>query len=270
MTSTRNRVLLALVVIASILVFTAVVLSARESDETVGASLSSDPVLPPKVVNPGEARIQKQLRDAAEGNLPDISPDIAPDAKARCAEENSDSDRLNVKPAHARLYYRNYDGPEGAGGTDLNAAMGCLYETGRKTEFGFNDVVEGESFALVDGAGDFVAYSSTLWMADDGSDDGFYVWNLRTGKQMTYDEGCSGETFECSVEGVAVSKNGSWAYSACEESICTIYVKQAGDAKRKIAAEVEYEDNVPGSLLIDHDRLYWLDSDGEPDSTPFM
>ncbi|MGH2958954.1 MAG: hypothetical protein ACRDKE_05070, partial [Solirubrobacterales bacterium] len=203
-----------------------------------------------------ESALARQLR-AKHAIGPDV---VRPEANAKALKScnEAEPDSTEIKLPNARLYYRDWEGEEPAGGAELNRAAGCFYETRRITEFGFSDVIEGEAFGIAKGAGDFVAYSTVTWEAADGSSDGFSVWNLKTGTPVVQGAGCGAADFDCSVSDIALTSDGSFAYVVCRDNgICSIYLKRAGEKKRQVVDQIERSES--STLRAERGLLRWTD-----------
>lgn len=211
--------------------------------------------------------IARRLRSEARSSDP---RDKAPPKSdvARCAEPASEGDDYGVGLPQAGLFYRNWRGDEPTGGNKtMNRAAGCFYETGRVTEFGFSNIIEGESFSLGRGAGDFVAYSRSMWQAADGSDDGLDVWNLRTGKRTYWDPSCATVWEDCYIADIELTPKGSIAYTGCRDIACVVFVRLASDARHRVVAHVR---SGRQTMLVGRKgRLFWLNVAGRLRSIPF-
>jgi hypothetical protein len=215
------------------------------------------------------ANIRDQLIRESE-DLPDPSaPAIARQDKARCRlTEPEQTGEIDDAP-NAILYYRDYQGEEPAGGTPAtNRAFGCFYATGRRTDFGFANIVEGESFLTAKGAGDVVGFTTGLWEAADGSNDALDLWNLRTGQLLAREDSCgsSYDSVDCDIVDFELNAAGSFAYSACRDDKCVVIKKESGGDRTVV-------DQLPASsnpqLVVRNQRLFWLDAAGELKSSSF-
>lgn len=174
----------------------------------------------------------------------------SPKAAARCAEAKS---RTRHSLANARLYLAGWKGDE----SDDNAAnrgIGCFYKSGRRIDFGFNDVVEGDSFGFAKSAGDFVAFTTNIWTAGDDSYDGMWVWNMRTGIRAFGDKGCGGSQSDCWIADFELLEDGSLAYSQSFDTHSQVVIKRPGKKRRIVGRSRD------GTVVLvsKHGRLYWL------------
>jgi hypothetical protein len=222
------------------------------------APVEDEPREKPRKTHRPRGTIKEQLETAEESGWSEVGEYESAEVSANCDEPGTREEE-QVLP-NARLYYRDWQGEE-PDDSSANRASACLNETGRVTELGFNNVIEGESFGVAKGEGDFVALTTYLWDGADASSDGFQFWDLRSGKSEIHDPGCGTDSDECTVADVAVTTNGSFAYSACEEDSCRIYVKEPGDKRLAVAGDVSSEHG--RALLAKDGIVYWLDSDGE-------
>lgn len=210
-------------------------------------------------------RILAKLQEEEENGPSESSQDDSASHGA-CSDPDAKESYLTLK--NASLFYRDRKDGEPRNEEKVNRAAGCLHETGRTTEFGFRDVIEGESFGMAKGAGDFVAYSTVMWVADDGTDDGFFVWNLRSGTEVPTGETCAfNEVIECSVKDIELTDRGSYAYSSCNSDRCHIFVKRDEDEKRSVADRLKYGRSP--ALLKKNGQLYWISDNDQLRSTPF-
>lgn len=240
--------------VAALIATVAVFLSARDDPKAESP--------PAPAVSAADAKIIRELKSAWDGKAEPKSPKVAAADKARCqvTDETETADEPDTTP-NAILSYRNYVGEEPDGDVNVNIAYACFYATGRSTDLGFNNTVADASFGLSKGVGDFVAFTAVIWDGNDGADDGFHLWNLRTGKQIFDDESCSsGGEIDCTISDIDLSRAGSIAYVACRSEECLIFNKEAGH-KRTIVAR--YPRQSDPAVTVHDRRLYWLEADGE-------
>ncbi|MGH2907096.1 MAG: hypothetical protein ACRDKI_10065, partial [Solirubrobacterales bacterium] len=147
----------------------------------------------------------------------------------------------------------------------VNRVVMCLYATGRKTELGFNDVVEGETVSMADGAGDYVIYVSSLWMAADGVDEGVYVWNARTGERVYGLSSCATGYSDCGIQALAVTAQGSYAY--INGRTWRVMVGRRGAGRPRSVGKVA--EPASAYILSKGGRLYWRNTHRGLSSVPF-
>ena len=184
---------------------------------------------PPKTHKP-IGTTKDQLETAEESGSSEVGEYESAEVAKRCDEPHTGEQEVLLP--NARLFYRDWQGEE-PDDSNANRATACLNETGRTTELGFNNVIDGESFGAAKGAGDFVALTTYLWDGADASSDGFQFWNLRSGKSEIHDPGCGIDSNECVIGDVAVTRHPD-AWLALESFCWRLLLIRLGQPKCKL------------------------------------
>lgn len=173
---------------------------------------------------------------------------------------------------NARIYETNYRrGEVDSEDPATNRVFACHYETGRRTDLGINDTMSGNSFGLAEGAGDFLAYATSMWLPADGSADCFFVVNLRSQEPVHGDPSCNDAQSSEAVNDIVVTAEGSFAYSTvADRSLdAEIVVKTREYPKTHVVDAFKFDGAHDIRLLHQDGQLKWLDSERNVETIAF-